>query len=413
VRFRRFLSNERVTVAEMVERAATRTAAAATDCHVLAIQDTSEINYQAKAGRKRDLGTVGNGSDVGLFVHPVLTVAADTGVCLGLADVQVWRRTTGKAPDYRRQPLEAKESHRWLAGAQAAQARLTSARLITIVADRESDIYELWTRVPDERTHVLTRAGQDRALAAGGLLFATLASWPQAATYEVDLPARAGTRAAHRAVLAVRFGEIELCRPSTCSARRAPATVRLRAIDVREIAAPPDDPPVHWRLLTTHAVTTVAEARQVIGWYCLRWTVEQLFRTVKRQGLDLENSLIESGAALEKLAVMALIGAATTLQLVLARAPGALEQPASRAFDRDEIMVLAALQTSLQGRTAKQQNPDPPNTLAWAAWTIARLGGWTGYASERPPGPITMRDGLHRFAAICDGWLLAKNVCSH
>ena len=41
---------------EMIETGAARTAAAAAGRHVLLIQDTSEINYQAKAGRKRGLG---------------------------------------------------------------------------------------------------------------------------------------------------------------------------------------------------------------------------------------------------------------------------------------------------------------------------------------------------------------------
>ena len=83
VRLRRFLHNEAVTVKEMVAHRAMLTATAASGRQVLAIQDTSEINYQAQSGRKQQLGTVGNGSDVGLFVHPVLAVDAEDGECLG------------------------------------------------------------------------------------------------------------------------------------------------------------------------------------------------------------------------------------------------------------------------------------------------------------------------------------------
>jgi hypothetical protein len=108
--------------------------------------------------------------------------------------------------------------------------------------------------------------------------------------------------------------------------------------------------------------------------------------------------------------VIALVGATTTMQLVLA---GADDAPAARVFDAGEIDVLAALQTTLQGRTRKQQNPHSVKSLAWAAWTIARLGGWTGYDSDRSRGPITMRDGLQRFHAIADGFALARNVCSN
>jgi len=109
--------------------------------------------------------------------------------------------------------------------------------------------------------------------------------------------------------------------------------------------------------------------------------------------------------------VIALIAATITMQLVLARAAAAEGPPASRVFLEEQIEVLRALQKKLQGRTPKQQNPYPPGSLAWAGWTIARLGGWTGYQSDRSVGPITMRDGLERFNGIVDGYSLAKNVC--
>ncbi|MGA8447201.1 MAG: hypothetical protein WB766_18710, partial [Roseiarcus sp.] len=41
---------------------------------------------------------------------------------------------------------------------------------------------------------------------------------------------------------------------------------------------------------------------------------------------------------------------------------------------------------------AKQKNPHPPGSLAFAAWVFARLGGWTGYYGK--PGPIVMLRGL-------------------
>ena len=152
------------------------------------------------------------------------------------------------------------------------------------------------------------------------------------------------------------------------------------------------------------------QALTVIGWYRLRWHIEQLFRTLKRQGLRVEESVTEDGEALEKLVTIALIVAATTMQLVLSLAAGDHEAPASRVFTPEQIEVLRALQKKLQGRTRKQQNPFAPDSLAWAAWTIARLGGWTGYRSDHSNGPITMRDGLERLAGIVDGYLLAKNV---
>ena len=39
------------------------------------------------------------------------------------------------------------------------------------------------------------------------------------------------------------------------------ATVSLWVVDVLEIAPPEGDEPVHWRLLTTHALATAGQAR--------------------------------------------------------------------------------------------------------------------------------------------------------
>lgn len=409
-KIRRFLSNEAVTVDEMVAHRAMFVAAAAKGRHVLAIQDTSEINYQAQSGRKHGLGKVGNGTDVGLFVHPVLSVDAETQECLGLVDAQVWRRLKGKAKNYKRLPIEKKESYRWLKGGSQAKAVLAEAAMVTVIDDREGDIYEKWARLPDERTHLLTRASRDRSLVDGKRLFRTLARMPEAHRFMLDLPARPGKRGARTAAMAVRFGCIRICRPGACSDRNAPRELELFAIEVRELNPPRGDA-IRWRLLTTHPVESVEQALAVIGWYRQRWHVEQLFRTLKRQGLRLEQSVVEDGEALEKLAVIALIVATITMQLVLARSARGQDPPASRVFDAEQIDVLHALQKKLQGRTPKQQNPYPSDSLAWASWTIARLGGWTGYDSDKSAGPITMRDGLERFYGIVDGYKLAQNVC--
>ena len=110
----RFFRNDRVTVAaEISATCAARTAQAAAGRDVLVIQDTSEVNYPSKAGRKRGLGRVGNGKDAGLFVHPALVVDTADGSVLGLAGATIWRRDKVKAANYQSLPIE-KESNRWL-----------------------------------------------------------------------------------------------------------------------------------------------------------------------------------------------------------------------------------------------------------------------------------------------------------
>jgi Transposase DDE domain len=413
VKFGRWLANDKVTPAQLLANAYARTGAAAAGRHVLAIQDTSELNYQAHARRVSGLGTVGNGSDLGMFVHPLLAVDAAEGICLGLAYLHQWIRTQKADPDYQRLPIEQKESHRWLEVAQAGKQCLSEAALVTVVADRESDIYEEWVRLPDARTHLLTRARSNRTLATGGKLYEWLDAQPVQGHHEFDVPARAGKRSAHRARLSVRFGRVTIKRPNNCSDPSAPKQIELSVIEVKELTGSVigNEAPIHWRLLSTHPITCLEDALRCVDWYRQRWHIEQLFRTLKKQGLKIESSQVETAEGLSKLACLAVQAAVRIVQLTLAR-DGGHSAPASHVFDTQEVKILQRILPRLEGKTQKQKNPHQPGSLAQAAWVVARLGGWKGYASEAKPGPITMHHGLQRLEAICQGWnLLAGDVC--
>jgi len=419
-RFHRLLEHSKVTHQEIIRHGSERTARAAVGRHVLAIQDTSELDYSAHRSRTPGLGVTNGSNGYGMLIHPVLAIDAQTRDCLGIAHEALWIREEVSKPKRERRPIEEKESMRWLQGAQAARECLREARLVTVVADRESDIYEEWDRIPDERTHLLTRANHDRQLEGGGTLLEWLSRQEVKSSLTFDVPARAASKAyesaggarsnkrtAHRAHMEVRFGQVKIKRPQGCKAGRT--SITLSVVEVREMpqTVEPGEDPIRWILLTTHAVQDAEMALQVVDWYQQRWQIEQLFRTLKRQGLRLESSQLEHADELVKLACIATLAAVRTLQLINAR-DGQTSQLAAVAFDDDEIAVLDKLQGQVQGKTVKQKNPHPLLSMAWAAWTIARLGGWTGYASEAKPGPITMLHGLQRLDGMVQGWKLAK-----
>jgi len=164
----------------------------------------------------------------------------------------------------------------------------------------------------------------------------------------------------------------------------------------------------YWRLLTTHSIATAAEAWRIVDWYQARWTIEQLFRVMKSQDLQLEDSQLGPAERLVKLTAVATKSlslrrpgaACVDIQLTQERY-GKHQMPAANVFTEPEIETLAALGPTLEGKTERQQNHHPARGLAWAAWTIARLGGWNCY--YKPPGPITFRRGMEQFHAIHRG----------
>jgi hypothetical protein len=117
----------------------------------------------------------------------------------------------------------------------------------------------------------------------------------------------------------------------------------------------------------------------------------------------------QRGSSLIKLCVLALAAALDVMRLMLAR-DGQQEQPIAHVFTPEEQACLSELAPTLEGRTEKQQNPHPQQTLAWASWIIARLGGWNGYRSQHPPGPITFYRGLKQFENLSQGWMLARKL---
>jgi hypothetical protein len=411
VRFWRFLANRKVTLARLIEGWGERTSAAAAGRHILAIQDTSEINFKTQPGRRRGLGKVGQGGNGrGLLVHAMAAVDAVSGSLLGLVAGKIWTRRGAVRKSHALRDINHKESGRWLTTAEMAKSVLAKAAMVTVIADRESDIYGEWARVPEANFHLLTRIRHDRRMPCGGKLSDALEAMPDAGSRTIELAARAPNAPARNARLTLRYGVVSLKRPHNAADRKnMPDSVTLTIVEVLERHPPRGQKPIHWRLLTTHCVASEARAWQIVDWYRRRWVIEQLFRLMKSQGLDIEASQITEADRLLKLAAIVAHAAAITLQLVQAR-DGQSNERADVAFSQTEIDALAMVELRYNNRTQLQSNPHKPRTLAWAAWIISRLGGWNGYPSSRPPGPITIRHGLEYFKAYADGFD-RENVC--
>lgn len=420
IAFGRFLRNPRVEEGALVEglcaHARTALQVLPAEVHLLAIQDTTQLNLESRRGRRKPdsgLGVIGDGKSAGFFLHPTLLVTASGGHALGFSDVGLWSRAADQPSkeerNYKELPLEDKESLRWSKSLADSRARLGPQVRLTGVTDCEGDAYPLFARVPDERTGLIVRICRDRKIEdTPELLFAHLAGQPLQGREEVEIRGDVRKRrSGRRALLEYRVAQVTLSRPRRW-AREAAQSGKLWAIEVREVAetVPPNEEPIHWRILTTHPAESFSQAQQVVAWYRDRWHIEQIFRLLKSDGLNLEESELESGHALRRLTVLALGAALDVLRLLRAER-GESEQPLEQVFDPVQQKCLTGLAQRVQGRTQALRNPHPPGTLGWAGWIIARLGGWSGYRSQRPAGPLVFRRGLTRFALLCQGFSLA------
>lgn len=398
----RVLSNPAVTPGQTVDCMARRTAAAVVGRRIVAAQDTTECNFPKR--QKSKLGPAGqNGDTPGFFIHAMIAVDVADEAVLGVVDAAIWTRPEAPAADRRKRDFVEKELYRWLAATAAAGAVLAAASQIVVVGDRESDIYPVFDGRPPN-VELLVRAAQDRKLADGGTLFAAAAGLARLGTQTVQIPPRRVGDRGRAAVVGVAAGEVSICAPR--NGHRVPGTnpiLTLTLVEVVERDPPAGEAALHWRLLTTLAADTLAAAADIVDCYRLRWRIEQSFRMLKTDGLQLEDSQTTDTHRLFNLAALALGAAVRVIQLVDAR--DGSHRPASDVATAAEISAAVALGPTLEGKTERQKNRHPPGNLAWLAWIVARLGGWNCY--YKPPGPKTMRQGWDRFAAIAQGFALA------
>lgn len=374
--------------------------------HYLCLQDTTEINFEAHRERMSKkqckLGLVSN-NQIGCFLHPMLVINAQSGTPVGFASVKVWSRNPDKLSSkdkaYKNLPIEKKESYRWVEAGKKAHKLMGKEALVTVISDRESDIYNFISDVPNANTHILIRSNQDRCLETEEkLLKETMQQSMIRHTYQIELTNEG--RKKRKCLMELHYEKVIIKRPIGNKSKKP--SVTLYCILTRESAetVPAGENPIEWCLLTTHEVESEKQALKCVDWYKCRWYIEELFRVLKKDGFCVEDIQLESMPALHKLLLFALQAALQVITLKLAYDKPDEELPASNLFSKAQISLLQVFLRKVNGKTEKLKNPFKPESLPWASWILARIGGWTGYKSQSTPGYITFKIGLDKFYTV-------------
>lgn len=402
----RFCANDGVTMEVILEPHFEATLSrAATEKLVLAVQDTTSLNYTTHPATK-DLGPIGSfgaQATLGLHVHSTLLVNP-AGTPLGLLDVQCWARDPNselKAEDRASLPITEKESNKWLKSFEAttrAQRRLGDTKLVN-VGDREADIFELFVEAQREGAPgLLVRAVHKRVLQTSEphpqYLWEYINDLKCMGTLPLVVP-RSGSRPRRETTLEIRFAEVSVRPPGDASRRIRP--VKLWAISAREANPPAQGAPIQWLLLTSLPVTSLEEAAEKIAWYTLRWQIEVFHRTLK-SGCRIENRQLASAHSLRACIAVDLVVAWRIFYLAkLGREVP--DVPCTIFFEEHEWQALVCFVS----QTAKP--PDSPPSLREAMRMVAGLGGFLGRKSDNP-GTQTLWLGLQRLDDIAVAFLI-------
>ncbi|MEW6104678.1 MAG: IS4 family transposase [bacterium] len=241
---------------------------------VLAIQDTSILNYTSHPETK-GLGNIGSDESIkGMLVHTTLSMTPSR-VPLGIIHQQTWIRPYeeyGKKHRRYEKSIQEKESQKWLNSLQATEQLKKDCpdTLIINIGDREADIYELFQQANDinVQSKLLVRAFHNRNVdAQEQYLWSYMKIQPLACTLEVSVP-RKKKKAERIAYVELRFCNVTI-KPPKSKSNLFPIT--LNAIYLIEPSPPLDEEPLSWMLLTTLSLNSVSDAVQSVEYYAQRF----------------------------------------------------------------------------------------------------------------------------------------------
>jgi|HubBroStandDraft_4_1064222.scaffolds.fasta_scaffold92780_2 hypothetical protein len=371
---------------------------------ILVAQDTTTFKYTTHIATE-GLGPI-HVSEAGRGLHSHAAIAMPRhGPPFGVVHLSIWARELaehGKRRDAAartKDPIEIKESQKWIDGMWGAEAALPDLPLL-VICDREADIFELFAAPRQQQTELLVRSRHPRRILVDSQtktvsLPDALDASPLLGVMEAQIP-RAPGRRARLARLELRVCKVTMKPPGTLpppmdGGKHPNQTVY--AIEAREVGIDVPEP-IRWVLLTTEPVVTAAEAEEMVRCYTRRWEIEEMHLVLK-SGLRAEQLQLDDAHSLKNaLSLLYVVAWRVLFTRDTARfTPGA---PADQLVNPEELEVLEAIE-SKQLKTVRD-----------VTRAIAHFGGFPRYPSAGEPGVRTICAGLQRLEGAVIGYRAAK-----
>jgi hypothetical protein len=388
----RLFAREEVTQETVfaAHRGETLRRAAEHDGRLLALCDTTELDYTSHARLER-LGPIGDGHGRGYLAHHVLLVDPTSRSVVGLAEqlLHVRRRVPPGETRSESRTAADRESRLWSRGT----ATLPADPRWTVVADRGADLFEFLEHEARSGRRFIVRAKADRNVLRpddrSDRLFDCARRWPACAQRRVVVGPERRT-----AKLAVASGAVRLVPPRQPCGEHSQRPLAVGVVRVWERRAERGTTPIEWFLITAAPCATAAEALSVVDDYACRWIIEEFHKCLKT-GCGVERLQLGDEDRLQPMIALLSVIALTLLELRdVARDERRRDEPATRLVPRAWLRVL---------RLHQGRPPEEVWTVAEFTRALARLGGHAGYPSTPRPGWITLWRGWEKLQLLALG----------
>lgn len=348
---------------------------------LLILHDISNISYNDL--QAEGLGYLDNKEGRGILCYSSMAATTE-GLPLSLLYQHTWVRPLdelGKSAKRKQISFEDKESYRWYEGMQEVNKLLEQSKHKIHIADRESDIYDLFFHACEPNTDLLIRARHNRQLSNGSHLWDNIALQPVSAKVDLDIPDKTGKKKI-KVEAEVRYHQVEILRPA--NNKHSYESVSLTAIEIKEvnIGKKNEKEIIHWKLLTTLEVANITDALQCAKWYTYRWLIER-FHYVLKSGTKIEELQLKDAVSLQKAIAVYSMAAFRVMQLVY-------ESRHHPEVSCEVVLTRAQWKTLYMLIHENNETPKQPPSLQQAVMWIGRLGGHLGRKSDGPPGLKTV-----------------------
>lgn len=399
----RLLNNPEITFERLLRSHWTRTQlACSARGEYLLIEDTTELDYTGHES-VQGLGRIGNDGGRGFFLHTTLAARVERCSAEGEPVLNIqglfWQQLMTRTDATRigriskNERLKGpRESDRWAAALEQSGGPPPGVKW-TYIADRESDVAEVFAKMREHDLDFIVRSSQPRAtVAKEGHVFALASQAPVKGSFEVPLRARPG-QAARTALVQVRAREVTIRGPYR-PGKKMPAET-MNVVEIKELHPPQGVEPLCWVLLTSWPCGTLQQCRAVAQTYAARWLIEEYHKALK-SGTGVEQSQLESAHALHALLAV--------LSLVAVRLLGL--KMAARA-EPDKAVEAELLGENVWAVLAKKcGKPQGGWTQRATLVCIAKLGGFLARKGDGDPGWLTIWRGWRRLVALTEGYSL-------